>query len=238
MTSIIAAMITEALALGSKPSRVHVLDCSVVCVLQTRALSTDIAAIPAFMLGIIAADLAICAHPQRSWAFPLFLVMFTAALVGTSANDSGQETSLLWDVSAFLFVVAEVIGLFKTVLELRPIALGVASYSIYLCHQLAVFYVDRLGCGPWIAGTSGIVLGLLFWSIAERLFLDSPLHTLLSSHLEKVLLRVFHISGAPTYITLKQIVSDVSFRIDTRIEPEKAPDCYSASTAELARTRL
>ena len=171
---------------------------------QTRAVSTDLAALPAFMLGIVAADLTI-RRDTRTWlALPLFAIVAVVAFIRTTPTDIGQETSVLWEIAAFLAVVAAgAIPFLTRILSFAPIAfIGVASYGIYLCHELGIAYAERWGYGPWLGALAGLVVGVVFWFIGERPFTDTPLRTALVSGFAQALPRFFSLAGLPSRMRL------------------------------------
>ncbi|HET9095258.1 MAG TPA: acyltransferase [Candidatus Baltobacteraceae bacterium] len=209
------------LALWVRSARTFVWLIAVLFVLeQTRAQSTDLVALPAFMLGIIAADFAVRPRELGRLALPLFAVVGLAAFLHASPLDSGQETSVLWELCAFLLVVAAgATPWLKRALSSGPLAfVGVASYSTYLCHELAVHYAEQAGYAPVLAGIGGILLGIAFWYVVERPFTGARVRERLTAPLTGILRRAFRIAGIPAGIDLvaKQIPSRVdSERLET-----------------------
>jgi len=170
---------------------------------QTRALSTDIAALPAFMLGIVAADIHL--RKWKAWyAFPLFAMTLVVAFLQTSATDAGQDTSALWEASMFLFVVAAgCVPLLNAALSTTPLVwIGVASYSIYLFHDLALRYAEQWHWSDWACAAAGVSGGLIMWLVAERPFTQVRVRGALTAPLKNVLQRCFALAGVPESVTL------------------------------------
>ncbi|HKU67859.1 MAG TPA: acyltransferase [Candidatus Baltobacteraceae bacterium] len=171
---------------------------------QTRAESADVVALPAFMLGIVAADLAVRPRDVARFALPAFALVLLAAFVHSSPLDSGTETSVLWELAVFLLVVAAgSAGWLRRALSSSVLAfIGVASYSIYLCHELAIYYAERWGYAPWIAGVAGIAFGVVFWYVVERPLLSPQTRNRVVRVLSDSLRGWFRAVGVPANMQL------------------------------------
>jgi len=178
---------------------------------QTRAESTDLVALPAFMLGIVAADFAIRPRSIAKFALPLCALVALAAFVRSSPLDTGTETSVLWELAVFFFVIAAgAVPLLTRVLSSTVLVfVGVASYSIYLCHELGVCYAEQWGYTPWVAGTAGIVLGIAFWYLVERPFMRAPLRDSLVSAFSDIVGRALRLIGVGGRIELAPTIAAV-----------------------------
>ena len=171
---------------------------------QTRAMSTDLAALPAFMLGIVAAGIHV--RGWKAWpALPLFPVAAFLAFAQTSSSDSGQDTSALWEVSMFLLVVAAgAVPFVRSLLSAAPIVLvGAASYSIYLFHDLGIGYAEQWHWGRWGAAAAGAGIGLVMWMLAERPLMQPRVRAMLIAPLERVLQRCFTFAGISESMDLR-----------------------------------
>ena len=128
--------------------------------LATRLHSVDVGTLPLFLLGIVAADLHVLAHPWRRlaiWLLPVAMLLGHlgdrwASMPDPRGNDipwTMQPTTLGWQLAAFCFVVAATSnGPLRALLQSRPFtALGVASFSIYLIHT-PVIESWRAAFGP------------------------------------------------------------------------------------------
>lgn len=178
---------------------------------QTRAESTDLVALPAFMLGIVAADYAIRPRSIAKFALPLCAVITIAAFVHSSPLDTGTETSVLWELAVFLFVIAAGAApwLTRVLSNIALTFIGISSYSIYLCHELGVYYAEQWGYTPWIAGLASVALGIAFWYLIERPFTRAPLRDSLVSAFASILERGFGMAGVPAKMNLEPKPSPV-----------------------------
>lgn len=126
----------------------------------------DIACLPAFLLGIVAADL--------SFREPMRLVPLAAVcsfVVGLRIEMLTGDLSPgypLWDLAFFLIVLAGVTwGPFVRVLSVQPLVfIGVASYSLYLVHQPLIDTLNH-HVAPWIGIAVVLAAGFAFWRYIE-----------------------------------------------------------------------
>jgi peptidoglycan/LPS O-acetylase OafA/YrhL len=163
----------------------------------TRARSIDMGVLPAFMLGIVAADWHILEHPIRKYAPILTTVAFDIALLlepfsSTPLPDGSEKHGFYtpgnigWHFTCFFFLLsAGAWAPLRSFLAWRPLAfVGVASYSIYLVQQPILSFFDEnlvgaLGALPACAlGSAAAVLGgIMFWFLIERSFCHgSPIY--------------------------------------------------------------
>lgn len=144
----------------------------------TPAKVIDFAALPAFMMGIIAADLAVRRHPLLRWA-PLALV---AAIAASLMLEPGHlryayQDQIWWQVACFALVLAACAeGTLRKVLSIRPIvAVGIASYSIYLMHDPPMAWYGLYGGhSVLVAIVVGVLAGFGFYLVWERWFVEEP----------------------------------------------------------------
>jgi peptidoglycan/LPS O-acetylase OafA/YrhL len=171
---------------------------------QTRAESTDLVALPAFMLGIIAADFAIRPRSISKFAVPLCALVTVAAFLRSSPLDTGTETSVLWELAVFLFVIAAgaTPWIARVLSNAVLVFVGVASYSIYLCHELGVYYGEHWGYTPWVAGTASIALGIAFWCLFERPFMRARLRDSLVSAFSDIVAHALRLAGVSARIEM------------------------------------
>lgn len=189
----------------------------------TRARSLDIGVLPAFMLGIIAADWHIVEHPLRKYA-PIFAaIAFDAALLlephasvpgvnGAEEYGFYTQANIGWHLTCFFFVVAA--GVWRPLRGALSapalVFIGAASYSIYLIHQPIVSYLDeqmigRLGkIGAFVAGFFlSLGVGVVFWRFIELPFYRGhALHDRLVTRIEKTLGRLLCRVGIPERFTI------------------------------------
>jgi peptidoglycan/LPS O-acetylase OafA/YrhL len=190
----------------------------------TTFRAIDIAVLPAFMLGIVAADWHLVDHRLAKHALILTAVCFDIALVLEpyaaipsrfgGADEAGfwRQTNVGWQLAAFFLVVA--VGrhaALRRVFEFAPLrAIGVAAYGIYLVHHPIVnLWTDVIApnaggvesfCGAVALGLAG---GFAFWFVAERPFVADPLRGELVRRLRDPLARAFVFCGLPLRLALE-----------------------------------
>jgi peptidoglycan/LPS O-acetylase OafA/YrhL len=197
--------------------------------LATRLHALDLGTLPLFMLGILAADLHLRQHPWRRyalWLLPLAIGLGHLGDRWASAPDefgnelhwTMQPTTLGWQLAAFLFVVAATEnGLLARILRSPPlVALGVASFSIYLVHEPAILGALLL-FGPH-AGLAAMAValgaGALLWLGLERPLAAPALRRRLRAACVPQLERVLHAS---------ELEGDVRFALPRAREPQLGP---------------
>jgi len=143
----------------------------------TRATSTDLGVLPAFLLGIAAAWVRVQHHSLTRYALPLGLVSVAFALANELRPHFPIQTNVGWHAAMFFFVIfAGAQPLVQRVLSAPPfVRVGVASYSIYLVHEpivAAVVTALRPLYGDPVATVAAIALGLaagfVLWAVVER----------------------------------------------------------------------
>jgi len=189
----------------------------------TTLRTIDVAVLPAFMLGIVAADWHIVGHRLERYAVILTAVFFDVALLLEpfaampsrygEGDEAGffQQTNPGWQLASFFLIVA--VGrtpALKRIFEAAPLrATGVAAYSIYLVHQpLVNLWTDSIApaagplqgfCGSVVIGLAG---GFLFYFVGERPFVTDPLRARLVRGLREPLARALALCGLPIRLAL------------------------------------
>jgi peptidoglycan/LPS O-acetylase OafA/YrhL len=182
----------------------------------TTLRAIDIAVLPAFMLGIVAADWHLVDHPLAKYALILCAISFDLALMlepyaaipsrygGADEIGFWRQTNVGWQLASFFLVVS--VGRFsglRRIFEFAPLrATGVAAYGIYLVHQPIVnLWTDVIApkagavesfCGSVALGLAG---GFIFWFFAERPFVTDPLRRALVEALRRPVGRVLGYCG-------------------------------------------
>jgi peptidoglycan/LPS O-acetylase OafA/YrhL len=132
------------------------------------------------MMGIVAAHLTLNPNRLNRWALPLFLVLLISLCF-----VAPLPYAKLWD-NGFFLIVGAFLGFLIVIAAAQHrwlnqifsnralVAVGVASYSIYLVHDPVVKGFVRHGFSPWTASAIGIIAGFAFWALFERPFVQSP----------------------------------------------------------------
>jgi peptidoglycan/LPS O-acetylase OafA/YrhL len=148
-----------------------------------RANSMDVSVLPAFMLGIVAADMRV-----RDFRLPFRAVLISLAAVAVALYQGDPPVSPAWQFAAFVFVVAagESLALCRVLSTRLVAAVGLASYSIYLVHEPLINIMERYGVYPLLAGCIAIAFGFVFWTFAERPFVETSLRARIISGLQPI----------------------------------------------------
>lgn len=163
---------------------------------ETKLHSYDLFFLPIFMLGIVAADAYINAHRAARFAIlALPLALFTA--LESTIHDGWYfvDRDPTWGIAMFCLVVAVGASPLARYLLSRwwIVALGAASYSIYLIHEPIVEITGRNlqylhnPAGEFVLTFCvATAAGAVFSYIAERPFVFTPLKNVLVSLLEQL----------------------------------------------------
>lgn len=169
----------------------------------TRAWSGDLGTLPAFMLGIAAADAYVRRWPSARYAAVVFAVLLVVDARGSVAAW-GDDFGIRWYLAFFALVLAAgVPGAFRALLE-HPAArfIGAASYSIYLVHEPVIQVLEARGVPMVVAGLAGVCAGILFWIAVERAFTRGAFRDALAARVESGLAAVLPRAGVPRRIRL------------------------------------
>ena len=156
----------------------------------------EVAVLPCFMLGIVAAWISIRMRPSALVALVFMAIAVSVAvwLEPKGHLNFARPDQIWWHVACFSLVVAGgAVPWMHTVLSTRPmVAIGVASYSIYLIHApFTMLYGLYGGSNLLLAIIVGVLPGFLFWRYCERPFVDGPLRATLIAHTEGWARRIF-----------------------------------------------
>jgi len=154
----------------------------------------DFAALPAFMLGIVAADWAIFGNKLNAWAPLLFLAAVVASLFLEPGHlRYAYQDQIWWQVACFFLVVAGCTNaVLRGALSIRPlVAIGVASYSIYLMHDPVMAWYGLYGGHDLFADIAlGLLAGFAFFLVWERWFVTKPVKPMLTDALQRWIERI------------------------------------------------
>lgn len=176
---------------------------AVVATAFTRAWSSDLGTLPAFMLGIVAADAYVRSPRIARYAWMFFLVLFVLD-ARSGVAEWGDDFGIRWYLAFFALTVAGgANGVFRAILE-HPAArfIGTASYSIYLVHEPVIAYLESRHVPMAVAGLAGVAAGVVFWAAVERAFTRGALRERLVAASERALAVVLGRAGVPRSIQL------------------------------------
>lgn len=149
----------------------------------------DVGLLPCFMIGIVAAAIDLSNYARRISIAASFVALpvFTIAALGQSRLSYIEHGDPWWHIACGLLVIGSGSALLKAILSWRPlVAVGRASYSIYLIHMPFAFWLGHLGV-PWtLSSFVGVLLGFAFWFIVERYFLRSAVRKRIEAKLASV----------------------------------------------------
>jgi peptidoglycan/LPS O-acetylase OafA/YrhL len=176
----------------------------------TRASSTDVGVLPAFLLGIVAAHVHVHEHPAARWAPLLGILAVGLALALERGYHFPIQTNVGWHLAAFALVVAAGREAWlQRLLSLRPLAaLGVASYSVYLVHEPIISAIvgtlARIGVVPAmaVAIAAGLAAGIAMWAVIERPITDRAVVATFVARAGAPIHRILAFAGVPAEFTL------------------------------------
>ena len=158
----------------------------------------DFATLPGFLLGIIAADLAIRGSKLNRFAPALFVVAVAASLWLEPKGHLAYavQNQIWWQVAAFFLVLAGVAnGVLQRILAYRALAwVGIAAYSIYLYHDpIEAWYAFTGGQSLILAMVAGVIVGALGWLLVERYVTERGLRDRVVAAIERPVRHVLDI---------------------------------------------
>ncbi|MBV8171290.1 MAG: acyltransferase [Candidatus Eremiobacteraeota bacterium] len=158
----------------------------------TRLGSLDLLELPAFMLGIAAAQIEID-KPKWAWLGGPLAVATGAIAVAIEPANYWDRVQLSWQLTMFCFVVAGgALPWLRSALGLGPLrAIGIISYSLYLVHAPIVgVLLGNTTTRFYTAALVAIAGGALFWAVFERPFMATELKGRLTASLTAPLRRL------------------------------------------------
>lgn len=174
----------------------------------TRAAGYDAPLLPAFMLGVAAAHLE--ARHRSFGRLPLLTAALALAIALAAeprwSAEFFRQDQLTWQIAAFAFVVAAgSTPALRSLLSTAPfVAVGLASYSIYLVHEpLIGLLAYNTGLAALPVATIAIGCGFAFWVLAERPFVNTRLQAAMVERLERLLARLLRFWGIPEALVLR-----------------------------------
>jgi peptidoglycan/LPS O-acetylase OafA/YrhL len=148
----------------------------------------DCGVLPTFMLGIIAAALAKSPSKFNAAWLVIAPLALGAAIFEQLRSPSIDHGDPLWAFASFALVAAV-----STSVPLRRafawpplVAVGVASYSIYLVHAPFMNAFIDMGVAPVSAAIASVALGFAFWFLVERTLCSSPVRRAMDASMVRV----------------------------------------------------
>jgi len=130
----------------------------------------DFATLPAFMLGIFAADLHVRADSRARYAVWFLPLLLLPTILVQHAGHIVQDT-LDWQlISACILVTIGHYKVLARIFSWGPWAfIGISSYSIYLYHEPVIGMLEGALHVAWpIAALASLATGVIAWHVIER----------------------------------------------------------------------
>jgi len=186
---------------------IFVAACCVIAGAATRAGGFDLPILPAFMLGIVAAEIELQQRPVGRVAVLMCILAVCLGLFLEPYYAVGYflQQQPGWQLAAFFFVLAAgSVPSLRAALSVRPLVwIGVASYSIYLIHEPVIGALEyNTQIPPALAGAVAVIAGVAFWAIFERPFMKNPLKGRLIAIISPLVARFATLVGVPSSIQL------------------------------------
>jgi peptidoglycan/LPS O-acetylase OafA/YrhL len=166
----------------------------------------DFATLPAFMLGIFAADLHVRGDSRARYALWLLPVLLLPTILVHHPGHVAQDT-LDWQLISVCALIA--VGHYQGLARIfawAPLALiGVASYSIYLYHEPVIAALESALHVTWpVAALASLIVGMIAWYAIERRLQSPALRNAWVADLRAAFLKVFSLFDFPEKAKLAQ----------------------------------
>lgn len=176
---------------------------------------SDFSVLPAFMLGIVAAQLELdrAAFGRLALLLCALSLSVTVLLEPNAMLGYFMQIPTGWQVAAFFLVVAAgSLRWLRAILSVRPLVwIGVSSYSIYLIHEPLIATIEHNSrVTPFLGAILVVALGIAFWAVFERPFMTKPLKGRLVKFLQSRILSVVDVAGVPRLIDLRRASGSAS----------------------------
>ena len=159
---------------------------------------------PAFLLGIVAANIYVRQIRFGWWPLAVCAAVLTYAALTPVNWNNVRDLIPIWYIASFAFVVAAgELPWLQTCLSTPALTIiGIASYSIYLVHDPVVTFICARGFSPVLAAVLGVAAGFSFWYVAERPFVDTPLRQKMTATPGRAFSRCLQVCGIRERIRL------------------------------------
>ena len=203
---------------------IFVLCACIIAAAATSAGGFDLPVLPAFLMGVIAAEIELQKPAIGRLAILLLALALCIAVYSAPNSMLGyfMQVETGWQVAAFCLVLA--VGsapLLRAAFSIRPLAwIGVASYSIYLVHEPLVATIEHnTAMSAFLVGALAVTAGTAFWAVFERPFMATSLKGRLVMFLHPRLSRFMGFVGiAPSVYVGSQ--SGTAFGAEGPVEPK------------------
>ena len=176
----------------------------------------DFARLPGFLLGIVAADVALRGGPAWRWAVPGAVASLALAIVQSRTDPVFQGDALGWQLLCFCLVCAAgSLPRARLALAWRPLAaIGTASYSIYLVHEpivaiaahgMPAFAVTPFGVPAFVA--LAVATGALFHVCVERPLSQPWIVASIERRVKSRIVAMLDVAGVPHDVRLARAES-------------------------------
>ncbi|HEV2262454.1 MAG TPA: acyltransferase [Candidatus Rubrimentiphilum sp.] len=158
----------------------------------------DFATLPAFMFGIVAAEMHVRNDSRAAYAF----LAMPALLLPTWLTHGGDavQDSLDWQLISVAVVLT--VGHYRMLGQIfswKPLAfVGVASYSIYLYHEPILGTLEHVFHVAWpAAAAASLAAGITAWYMVERRLQLSAIKNVWATELKTPFVRFFRAFDLP-----------------------------------------
>lgn len=205
-----------------------------VAVAASTNAGSDLAVLPAFMLGVVAAEVELARAAVGRLMLLLCALSLCVTLLAKPNAMLGyfMQVQTGWQVTAFFLVLAAgSVSWLRAMLSTRPLVwIGIASYSIYLIHEPLIATLEaNTHITPVLCAALVVAAGVVFWAAFERPFMTRPLKGQLVKFLQPRVRSVVDFAGVPNLVTLKRTIPSAPLA-----PPIEVPSAHEAPTEELA----
>lgn len=169
----------------------------------------DFATLPAFMLGIVAAEMHVRRDPHAGYAIFVLPLLFLPTILIPRDQHVLQDT-IDWQLISAALVLT--VGHYKALARIfswKPLAfIGVASYSIYLYHEPVIGTLENVIHIGWpAAAAASLAIGIIAWYTVERRLQLPAIKRLWVTDLKTLFVKVFKALDLPNETRLTGVAA-------------------------------